>query len=166
MVRVRIQQHLYLTPHDIHESVPSYSCAILRSLCSLFFSRGIALFFINSKFGHSYHASTFLNVVHSLRESDSVLQDVLRNDPSNDLDPDDLNALYVYETKMAFLGRLAQTRVGAERLLECRVLPILAQADFLDAQPEVDDAALMGVLYFFCSPFGNFTDIWFPRSIL
>lgn len=74
------------------------------------------------------------NVVHSIREADSALQDVLRPDP------DDLNSLYVYETKMAFLGRLSQTRTGAERLLECRVLPILAQADFLDAQPEVDDA--------------------------
>ena len=41
---------------------------------------------------------------------------------------------------MSFLVRLAQTRHGAERLLECRLLHILAQIDFLDARPEPDDS--------------------------
>ncbi|KAI5120013.1 hypothetical protein M0805_008474 [Coniferiporia weirii] len=76
------------------------------------------------------------NFVHSIKDADSSLQDVLRPEP------DDLNPLYVYEAKMTFLIRLAQTRQGAERLLDSRVLPILSQVDFLDARPEADDSYL------------------------
>ena len=53
---------------------------------------------------------------------------------------DDLNPLYVYEAKMSFLIRLAQTRTGAERLLEAQVLPVLSQSDYIDATPEADQA--------------------------
>ena len=55
---------------------------------------------------------------------------------------DDLNPLYVYEATMSLLVRMAQTRQGAERLLEARVLPILADCDYLDARPEADQAFL------------------------
>lgn len=51
---------------------------------------------------------------------------------------DDLNALYVYETKMSLLVQISQTRQGAERLLESHVIPVLSQCDYLDARPEVD----------------------------
>jgi nuclear pore complex protein Nup205 len=51
---------------------------------------------------------------------------------------DDLNALYVYETKMSLLMQISQTRQGAERLLESRVITILSQCDYLDARPEAD----------------------------
>jgi nuclear pore complex protein Nup205 len=44
----------------------------------------------------------------------------------------------VYETKMSLLIQISQTRQGAERLLESRVLTILSQCDYLDARPEVD----------------------------
>lgn len=67
-----------------------------------------------------------------LRDMDIDLQEVLRPDPAS------LNALYVYESQMAFLGRLASTREGAERLLESRLFEVLAQADFLAARPEQD----------------------------
>ena len=60
---------------------------------------------------------------------------------------DDLNPLYVYESKMSLLVRMAQTRQGAERLLEARVLPILADCDFLDARPEADKSFLGMRLY-------------------
>ncbi|CCM02106.1 uncharacterized protein FIBRA_04183 [Fibroporia radiculosa] len=74
--------------------------------------------------------------VGSLKESDSLLQAVLKPDP------DDLNPLYVYEAKMSLLIRMSQTRQGAERLLEARVIPILAGCDYLDARPEGDQAFL------------------------
>ena len=41
---------------------------------------------------------------------------------------------------MSFLIRLAESRHGAERLLESRIVPILAQVDFLDARPEMDES--------------------------
>ena len=33
---------------------------------------------------------------------------------------------------------MTQTRAGSERLLEAHILPILAQCDYLDTRPEVD----------------------------
>lgn len=59
--------------------------------------------------------------------------------------PDDLNPLYVYEAKMSFLIRMAQTRPGAERLLEARIFPVLSQCEFLDTRPEMDQS-FMGML--------------------
>jgi nuclear pore complex protein Nup205 len=41
---------------------------------------------------------------------------------------------------MSLFIRIAQTRQGAERLLETRILPILADCDFLDTLPEVDQS--------------------------
>lgn len=53
---------------------------------------------------------------------------------------DDLNPLFVYEAKMSFLIRLAENRRGAERLIDCRILHVLAQVDFLDTRPEADES--------------------------
>ncbi|ESK89924.1 nucleoporin [Moniliophthora roreri MCA 2997] len=74
------------------------------------------------------------NFVQGLSESDFLLQSVLKPDP------DDLNPLYVYEAKMSLFIRMAQTRLGAERLLETRLIPALAQCDYLDARPEADSS--------------------------
>jgi nuclear pore complex protein Nup205 len=41
---------------------------------------------------------------------------------------------------MSLFIRIAQTRQGAERLIEARVLPVLADCDFLDTLPEVDQS--------------------------
>ncbi|KAF8622638.1 hypothetical protein AX15_006886 [Amanita polypyramis BW_CC] len=74
------------------------------------------------------------NFVRGIKESDVRLLSVLKPDP------DDLNPLYVYEAKMSFFIRLAQTRTGAERLLEAQALPVLARCDYIDATPEADQA--------------------------
>lgn len=55
---------------------------------------------------------------------------------------DDLNPLYIYEAKMSLLIQVAQTRQGAERLLEARLLSTLASCDYLDARPEANQAFL------------------------
>ncbi|KAH7909315.1 nucleoporin Nup186/Nup192/Nup205 [Hygrophoropsis aurantiaca] len=75
-----------------------------------------------------------LNFVRGLKESETQLQFVLKPDPN------DLNPLYVYEAKMSLLIRMAQTRSGAERLLEAQILPILAQCEYLDTRPEADQS--------------------------
>ncbi|EAU87534.1 hypothetical protein CC1G_11206 [Coprinopsis cinerea okayama7 len=74
------------------------------------------------------------NFVRGLKDSDALLQSVLKPEP------DDLNPLYVYEAKMSLFIRMAQTRSGAERLLEAQLIPTLAQCDYLDAMPEADQA--------------------------
>lgn len=56
-----------------------------------------------------------------------------------------LNAVYVHEAKMAFLIRIAQTRLGAERLLASRLLSVLAQCDFFDARPD-NSQSVIGLL--------------------
>ena len=45
---------------------------------------------------------------------------------------------------MSLLIRIAQTRQGAERLLEARVLPNLGGCDYLDARPEADQTFMGG----------------------
>ncbi|KAF7373366.1 hypothetical protein MSAN_00546200 [Mycena sanguinolenta] len=74
------------------------------------------------------------NFVRGIKESDLRLQAVLKPDP------DDLNPLYVYEAKMSLFVRMAQTRLGAERLLEAQLISILSQCDYLDARPEADQS--------------------------
>lgn len=68
-------------------------------------------------------------VVH-VREMDLALQEVLKPDPSS------LNAMYVYESSMAFFIRLAQTRRGSERLVDARIFDVLSQVDFLQDCPQ------------------------------
>ncbi|PWZ02432.1 hypothetical protein BCV70DRAFT_198714 [Testicularia cyperi] len=68
----------------------------------------------------------------ALRDSDQALQEVLRPDPSS------LNAIYVYEARLAFFNRIAQTREGAEKLLGARIFDVLAQSDYLAARPDQD----------------------------
>jgi len=65
---------------------------------------------------------------------------------------DDLNPLYVFEAKISLLIRIAQTRNGAERLLEACLLPTLGDCEFLDSRPEVDQS------------FMGMSGIW-PKSI-
>ncbi|CBQ72892.1 related to nucleoporin [Sporisorium reilianum SRZ2] len=70
--------------------------------------------------------------VTALRDSDLALQETLRPDPAS------LNALYVYEARLTFFNRMAQTRDGAERLLNAKIFDVLAQSDFLAARPDQD----------------------------
>lgn len=64
-----------------------------------------------------------------LRREDQALQAILKTDPAS------LNALYIYEAKMAFFLRLAQRQEGAERLLESGILEVLTECSFLDQKP-------------------------------
>ncbi|KAJ1033094.1 hypothetical protein NDA16_000372 [Ustilago loliicola] len=70
--------------------------------------------------------------VTALRDSDLALQETLRPDPAS------LNAIYVYEARLAFFNRMAQTRDGAERLLNAKIFDVLAQSDYLAARPDQD----------------------------
>ncbi|KAJ2747947.1 hypothetical protein GGI20_000034 [Coemansia sp. BCRC 34301] len=65
-----------------------------------------------------------------VRREDHALQAVLVPDPAS------LNALYIYQAKMGFFLRLAQRHDGAERLLECGVIDVLADCSFLDQRPQ------------------------------
>lgn len=66
----------------------------------------------------------------SLHKSDRELCVILESQPDN------LKALYVYESKMAMLGRVAESETGAELLLEHRLLGIMATMRCYDLHPD------------------------------
>ncbi|KAL5010671.1 hypothetical protein ScPMuIL_012976 [Solemya velum] len=49
-----------------------------------------------------------------------------------------LRALYIYESKMSLLTRVAESALGAHALLRCGIMPRLAACTFFDMRPEVD----------------------------
>lgn len=51
-------------------------------------------------------------------------------------DPESLNALYVYETQMAFLLRVASSQAGAEKLIDAKLLVRLGQCNYLSHSPQ------------------------------
>ncbi|PLW19220.1 hypothetical protein PCANC_09997 [Puccinia coronata f. sp. avenae] len=51
-------------------------------------------------------------------------------------DPESLNALYVYETQMAFLIRVASSQAGAEKLIDAKLLMRLGQCNYLSSSPQ------------------------------
>lgn len=69
-------------------------------------------------------------VLDSLHKSDKDLSVILEAQPEN------LKALYVYESKMAMLGRVAESETGAELLLEHRLLGIMATMRCYDLHPD------------------------------
>lgn len=70
------------------------------------------------------------HIIDSLLKTDPKLQRILDNKPDN------LKALYVYESKMAMLQRFASSYVGAELLLEHRVIGVLSQMKVFDLHPD------------------------------
>ena len=53
-----------------------------------------------------------------------------------------LNPLYVFESKMAFLLRIAQCREGSEKLLDCQLFSILAQCEFISCRPSGEETIM------------------------
>lgn len=70
------------------------------------------------------------HIVDSLMKSDNQLCRVLENVPTN------MKALYVYESTMAMLGRVASSHVGAGLVLEHKCLAVLSQMKVFDMHPD------------------------------
>ncbi|KAJ1871815.1 hypothetical protein LPJ55_003575 [Coemansia sp. RSA 990] len=88
------------------------------------------------------YLSAFIGTL--LRRDDAALQSCLQPDPAS------LNALYVYEARMAFFIRLAQRSDGADKLIENGILDVLADCAFLDMRPNASSDA------------GSFADAFIP----
>lgn len=67
--------------------------------------------------------------IDSLLDSDGQLESMLHASPES------LRPLYVYESKMALLCRVASTRMGAEMLLEQKALAVMASMKVFDHHP-------------------------------
>ncbi|XP_025965270.2 nuclear pore complex protein Nup205 isoform X2 [Dromaius novaehollandiae] len=84
--------------------------------------------------------SGYLKVlVDSLADDDLTLQSLLTPQPPL------LKALYTYESKMAFLTRIAKSQQGALELLRSGVIVRLAQCQVYDMRPETDHQGMFGM---------------------
>ncbi|KAM8974449.1 nuclear pore complex protein Nup205 isoform 2-T2 [Pelodytes ibericus] len=84
--------------------------------------------------------SGYLKVlVDSLAQDDVTLQSLLTPQPPL------LKALYIYESKMAFLTRVAKNQQGALELLRSGVIVRLAQCQVYDMRPETDPRGVFGM---------------------
>ncbi|XP_052238587.1 LOW QUALITY PROTEIN: nuclear pore complex protein Nup205-like [Dreissena polymorpha] len=83
------------------------------------------LSFITSK-GYLQH------LVDSLAVDDEKLMALLGGGVNN------LKVLYLYESKLSLLTRVAETAVGATTLLRCGVMQKLAECSFFDMRPDMD----------------------------
>lgn len=71
------------------------------------------------------------HLIESLIKSDSDLAQILESTPK------DLKIIYVYEPKMAMLRRIASSHVGAELLLEHKILGVLSAMRVFDLHPDI-----------------------------
>ncbi|KAG8041529.1 hypothetical protein G9C98_002822 [Cotesia typhae] len=71
------------------------------------------------------------HMIDSLLESDNLLRSMLQPDPVT------LRPLYLYEAKMATFCRMASSRLGAESLLENKILSCLSSISVFDQHPDV-----------------------------
>lgn len=75
------------------------------------------------------------HMIDGLLESDKQLCSMLQSEPAS------LRPLYLYEAKMAMFCRLATTRLGAESLLENKILSCLAGMTVIDQHPDINKTA-------------------------
>lgn len=73
------------------------------------------------------------HVIESILNSDDELKNVLEPVPSN------LRNLYIYESKLSLLSNIATLRVGAELLLEQKLLVYFSSMKVFDSHPEVSE---------------------------
>ncbi|XP_076547849.1 nuclear pore complex protein Nup205 isoform X1 [Osmia lignaria lignaria] len=71
------------------------------------------------------------HMIDSLLESDNMLRYMLQPEPPT------LRPLYLYEAKMATFCRMASTRLGAESLLENKILSCMSSMVVFDHHPDV-----------------------------
>lgn len=72
----------------------------------------------------------FTHLIDSLYKSDSKLCEILKSFPRN------MRELYVYESKMAMFSRVASTHIGAELLVENKLLGVLSSMKVYDLHPD------------------------------
>jgi nuclear pore complex protein Nup205 len=112
-----------------HDVVKMLSLACMNSLLDI----DTMTQFVNFISTRGYLA----HIIDSLLKTDPKLQRIL------DSKPDNLKALYVYEAKMAMLTRFASSYIGAELLLEHRVIGILSQMKVFDLHPDFQISNVM-----------------------
>ncbi|KOX72429.1 hypothetical protein WN51_01529 [Melipona quadrifasciata] len=100
------------------------------------------------------------HMIDSLLESDSMLRCMLQPEPQT------LRPLYLYEAKMATFCRMASTRLGAESLLENKILSCISNMLVFDRHPDVYIAFEGGDYSFIPSIGQRYQQIFLPALYL
>ncbi|KAF6731284.1 Nuclear pore complex protein Nup205 [Oryzias melastigma] len=114
---------------DGHEMSRMLALAVLDRILSIDRQNQWLVYVCNSGYLRS--------LVESLRQDDAALQTLLTPQPPL------LKPLYLYESKMALLTRVAKTSQGAVELLRCGLLPQLMECQVFDMVPDSDSHRLM-----------------------
>ncbi|XP_068459501.1 nuclear pore complex protein Nup205 [Clinocottus analis] len=101
------------------------------------------------------------SLVESLRQDDAALQSMLVPQPPL------LKPLYIYESKMALLTRVAKTGQGAVELLRCGLVAQLIECQVFDMVPDTDAHRVMrDPSGFIPSPMDRYRQILLPTLVL
>uniref|UniRef100_A0A8C5ERR3 Nucleoporin 205 n=1 Tax=Gouania willdenowi TaxID=441366 RepID=A0A8C5ERR3_GOUWI len=134
---------------DGHEISRMLALAVLDRILSIDRQNQWLLFICNSGYLRS--------LVESLRQDDAALQSLLTPQPPL------LKPLYIYESKMALLTRVAKTEQGAVELLRCGLVAQLIECQVFDMVPDSDSHRLMrDTSGFIPSPLDRYRQILLP----
>jgi len=96
------------------------------------------------------------HIVDSLLEDNEQLITILSPQPQP------LRALYIYQSKMSLLMRIAATVTGAHMLLQCSVMARLAECTVLDMRPDTNRPDIEGVGSLGVTVMSTYRDLLFP----
>ncbi|XP_029991522.1 nuclear pore complex protein Nup205 isoform X1 [Sphaeramia orbicularis] len=134
---------------DGHEISRMLALAVLDRILSIDRQNQWLLYVCNSGYLRS--------LVESLRQDDGALQSMLTPQPPL------LKPLYIYESKMALLTRVAKTGQGAVELLRCGLVAQLMECQVFDMVPDSDAHRMMrDPSGFIPSPMDRYRQILLP----
>uniref|UniRef100_A0A8C3ASK9 Nucleoporin 205 n=1 Tax=Cyclopterus lumpus TaxID=8103 RepID=A0A8C3ASK9_CYCLU len=134
---------------DGHEISRMLALAVLDRILSIDRQNQWLVYLCNSGYLRS--------LVESLRQDDVALQSLLTPQPPL------LKPLYIYESKMALLTRVAKTGQGAVELLRCGLVAQLIECQVFDMVPDIDAHRLMrDPSGFIPSPMDRYRQILLP----
>uniref|UniRef100_A0A1A7WZJ7 Nucleoporin 205 n=4 Tax=Iconisemion striatum TaxID=60296 RepID=A0A1A7WZJ7_9TELE len=134
---------------DGHEISRMLALAVLDRILSIDRQNQWLVYLCNSGYLRS--------LVESLRQDDAALQSLLTPQPPL------LKPLYIYESKMALLTRVAKSGEGAVELLRCGLVAQLIECQVFDMVPESDSHRMMrDPSGFIPSPLDRYRQILLP----
>ncbi|XP_027857753.1 nuclear pore complex protein Nup205 [Xiphophorus couchianus] len=134
---------------DGHEISRMLALAVLDRILSIDRQNQWLLYVCNSGYLRS--------LVESLRQDDAALQSLLAPQPPL------LKPLYIYESKMALLTRVAKSGQGAVELLRCGLVAQLIECQVFDMVPDSDSHRMMrDPSGFIPSPIDRYRQILLP----
>ncbi|KAI8801071.1 nucleoporin Nup186/Nup192/Nup205 [Cladochytrium replicatum] len=110
--------------------------ALLDALVGLHGREQFAAGRVNRVVGLLWRRNYLSHFVGMVKREDAILQAIIAEEPES------LNQLYIVEAKLSLLLRIAQSRDGAEKLVESKLIDVLTDCQFVDQKPEMDNVSM------------------------